>query len=221
MEKNEELIQLGSGHFWSRRKLDKILAEETPSQLRIRAETIKKALKDDKPLAGESVGETLERRRPLKRLLERIVGVILEKEGKMKTSQIENIQQWAKTEVPTHFIGTRAIRYATGAQVDGLRSGLYRLDHVRWLPVTDKEITIQTRSGRTLKFNLLEKISPTDWQVILNSSLIPKIYNIERGVVGLKNGKTPTSYWGHSVKYEEQQKIKAVIFPTYLAIMSV
>lgn len=221
MKELNEMIELSEGNFLSKRKLNKILKEETPSELRERGRNLRLHLNKMETLPFESPQEKINRRKPLKQLLDRISKVIQEKEAKMKTSQIENIQEWAKNEVPLHFIGIRVLRYGTGTEVDGLRKGIYRLDHVKWLPLTDENITIKTRSGRTLKFNLLETISPRDWKDILTTPLTPKIYNIERGVVGLKDGKKPTSYWDHPVDYKEQQKIKPVLFPTYLAIMSV
>ena len=222
VEEKEEIIELGSGRVWSKSKIEQILRDETPSQLRIRVETITKVLIKDKPLAGESVEETIARKRPLKELKEQIIKVIMEKEAKMKISQDENTQEWVRTEVSKRLTATRPLRYAYGARVDGLRSGLHRLSHVDWLPVTDKIITIKTQSGRTLSFNLLEKIHPIHWKQIFEAPLVPKFFNVERGVVGVdKDGKAVTGYWASGMDFEKTSKIKPVIFSTHIAIMSV
>lgn len=220
MQEEKDLIELSEGNFLSHRKLDKILREESPSQLAERARNLRLSINKMETLPFESPEEKIKRKQPLNKLLERVNRVIREKDGKIKTSQMQNSQEWVKTEIPLHFIKERALRYACGVEVDGLRKGTYRLDHVKWQPVTEEAITIQTRSGRTLTFNLLEKISPRDWKAILNTPLSPKIYNIEKGVIGLKKGK-PVGIWEHPKNYQEARKMKPIIHQTYLAIMSV
>lgn len=220
MQKEKDLIELSKGNFLSRRKLDKILNEESPSELRERGKNLRLYINKMETLPLESPSEKIQRKQILRRLLERIDKVIREKEAKMKTTRTETIEEWVKTEIPRHFSQERALRYAYGSEVDGLKIGTHHLNDVQWRPLTSEMVTIQTESGRTLKHNLLQKISPNDWKNILATPLTPHIYNIEKGVVGLKNGK-PTGIWNHPKNYQEARKIKHVTHQTNLAVMSV
>jgi len=216
----EKLIQLSEGNFLSHRKLNKILEQESPSELRERAKNIRLHLNKMPTLPFESPPEKSKRKTTLRRLLGRIDTVINEKETKLKVSQAQTIEEWIGGEVPTHFISTHVLRYATGSQVDALRTGSYHLEHVKWLPIIEEEITIKTQQGRTLVFNVLKQIHAKVWKEILATPFTPYFFNLEKNVISVKDGK-PQGIWDHPKDYAESKKLKPVTYPMHIAIMTV
>lgn len=216
----QELIELMKGNILARRKFNKTLKEETASQLATRANTLRKYLIEMKPEPLESIKETIARKKPLHQLLEKINKAIREKDAKQKVSLVETEQEWVQTEIPKHFQPTTLFRYATGLETDALRTGQYKLHHVHWRPLTDFVITVKTQSGRIIRRDLQKIIAPHHWRYLLENPLHPLHFKIEKAIA-LRKGKPIDGYWDHSKDFATAQQTKPIIFPCYLAIMTV
>lgn len=215
----EDLLSLvEKGDF---QKFREILARESWMELEQRAGSYRKYMEELRkhPPALENQQERMKRNAKLMEAQKILTEL---KETKKRTAREEHFQQnraWQKQAVPQNL---SLLRYVVGNAATMLKNGVVSPDTLgnQWMTPTSTIIPIVTTDGRKISFDLINDIHPSDMRNILENALTLYIFEV-RSAPAYRNGN-PVGMWREgNQSFEQEQKIKPVFHPSYIAVRKV